>query len=179
MELDELKNDWNNLKTPETPVTDIQAMLSAGNHPVLKGIRRQVITEVVGWSAFLLCYYTMFDGDRKPLWLNAVLVVSVLFPVVHSLMGYSFSRFLVNGVTLKQSLTNYLAKVKVYALVSIAARLLFAAGLLLFFTYGLSFNGRYYLIAIIGAIFLFQVAMLGRLWARRLNSIRMAVTEFK
>lgn len=180
MELDELKNAWHTVKTPDKTAADIKAMLTENNHPVLKGIRKQVIIEVAAWSVFLLCYYTMFDGDTKPVWINLVLVVSVLLPLIHNLMGYSFARYLVNGKTLKESLTIYLAKVKVYATVSIGSRVLFAAGFVLFFTYGLSFNtAKYYSVAVIGLIFLAQLWMLFRMWARRINYIKSAVQGFE
>jgi hypothetical protein len=180
MELDDLKNTWQNVKTPETSATDIKAMLSENNHPVLKSIRTQVIIEVAAWSVFLLCYYTMFDGDTKPVWINAILVVSVLFPMVHNLMGYSFARYLVNGPTLKESLTIYLAKVKVYAAISISTRVLLAAGFIVFFTYGLTLNAaRFYSLAIIGAIFMLQLVILYRMWAKRLSNIKTAVLGFE
>ncbi|MFD2147943.1 hypothetical protein [Mucilaginibacter antarcticus] len=136
MELDELKNAWQNINTPNTPAHKIATMLSENNHPVLKGIRKQVIIEVAVWSIFLLCYYTMFDGDTKPVWVNAVLVVSVLLPIIHNLMGYSFARYLINGTSLKQSLIVYLSKVKMYAVVSIGSRVILAAGFVLFLLMG-------------------------------------------
>jgi hypothetical protein len=180
MELDDLKNTWQNVKTPQISAGDIKAMLSENNHPVLKGIRMQVIIEVAAWSVFLLCYYTMFDGDAKPIWINVILVVSVLFPVIHNLMGYSFARYLVNGNSLKESLTIYLAKVKLYAAISISSRVLLAAGFIIFFTYGLSLNAaRFYSLAIIGAIFLVQLFILYRIWAKRLSNIKTAVLGFE
>jgi hypothetical protein len=180
MELNELKNTWQQLKTPETATGEIGKMLSESSHPVLKGIRRQVLIEVVAWSVFILCYYTMFDGDTKPLWLNTVLIVSVLFPIVHNLAGYSFARYLVNGVTLKESLTIYLAKVKMYAAVSITSRLLLAIGFILFFSYGLSLNTtRYYSLAIIGSVFLLQLGALYRIWAKRLSALKAVTRSFE
>jgi hypothetical protein len=180
MELDDLKNAWQTVKTPDKAAGDIKAMLTENNHPVLKGIRKQVIIEVAAWSVFLVCYYTMFDGDAKPVWINVVLVVSVLFPIIHNLMGYSFARYLVNGKTLKESLTLYLAKVKVYAALSICSRVLFAAGFVVFFTYGLSFNAaKYYSVAIIALIFGFQLWVLSRMWAKRINNIKTAVQGFE
>jgi hypothetical protein len=180
MELDDLKNTWQNINTPDRSATDIKAMLSENNHPVLKGIRKQIIIEVAAWSVFLLCYYTMFDGDTKPVLINMILVISVLFPLIHNLMGYSFARYLVNGTTLKESLTTYLARVKLYAVVSISSRVLLAAGFIVFFSYGLSLNAaRYYSIAIIGLIFGFQLWVLYRMWAKRLLNIKTAVMGFE
>jgi hypothetical protein len=180
MELEELKNAWQNTEMPKRDITDIRAMLSENNHPVLKGIRKQGIIEVVAWSTFLLCYYSMFDGERKPAWVNLVLVMSVLFPLVHNLTGYSFARYLINGPTLKESLTAYLAKIKSYALVSIASRLLFAVGFIFFFVYGVSFNNvHWYLFGILGVIFGLQLWFLFRIWQKRLNSIKAAVKAFE
>lgn len=180
MELNELKTAWNNVKMPEKTAADIKAMLSENNHPVLKGIRKQIIIEVAAWSIFLVCYYTMFDGDTKPAWINIILVVSVLFPLIHNLMGYNFARYLINGSTLKESLTTYIARVKVYATVSISSRFLLAVGFILFFTYGLSLNAaRCYSLAIIGLIFGFQIWMLYCIWAKRINSIKGAVQGFE
>lgn len=64
-------------------------------------------------------------------------------------MGYRFAKYLVNG------------------------------GLLLFFAYGLNFNTKKYIsLAIISLIFLIQLSILYRLWAKRLNNLESAVMVF-
>lgn len=179
MELDELKYAWDTIKTPVKSTDDIKLMLSENRHPVLKKIRKQLTIEIVGWSVFLICYYTMFDGNHKPIWINITLIVSVLLPLIHNLMGYRFAKYLVNGVTIRESLKNYLSKVKIYAIVSIICRLFFVIGLLLFFTYGISFNTQKYAsLAIIILIFLIQLSLLYRVWAKRLKSLESIVTIF-
>ncbi len=52
MELNDLKNTWQNVATPHTDHAAIKAMLSESNHPVLKGIRKQVVIEVSFWEPF-------------------------------------------------------------------------------------------------------------------------------
>lgn len=179
MELDELKHAWGKIETPIKSTVDIKLLLSENKHPVLKKIRMQLTIEIIGWSVFLICYYTMFDGNHKPIWINITLIVSVLLPLIHNLMGYRFAKYLVNGPTIKESLKNYLSKVKIYATVSIICRLSFMIGLLLFFTYGLNFNPKKYIsFAIIILIFLIQLFILYRLWAKRLNNLKNAVTAF-
>jgi len=179
MELAELKHAWDTIETPVKSTDDIKLMLSENGHPVLKKIRKQLIIEIIGWSVFLLCYYTMFDGDHKPIWINITLIVSVLLPLIHNLLGYRFAKYLVNGATIKESLKNYLSKVKIYATVSIICRLLFMTGLLLFFTYGVSFNTKKYVsFAIIILIFLVQLSILCRLWAKRWKKLENVVTVF-
>src|SRR5690606_29518805 len=99
-------------------------------------------------------YYTLFDGNLKPLWVNILLVLSVLLPLIHNLMGYRFAKYLVHGANIHESLKNYLAKVRIYAIISIISRQIYLTGLLVFFTYGLSFNtSKYILLAVIGLIF--------------------------
>lgn len=172
MEIDELKSAWNNMETPETTNEEIKRMLQENKHPVLKGIRRQAVAEVIGWSVFLAVYYSMFNGTEKPLWLNMLLIGSVLLPLMHNLMSYRFAKYLVKGDTIKQSVMNYLSNVKVYAVVSVAARAIFAASLLLFLTYGIKFTEAKYLsLIIVILVFLIQLGILSKLWQKRLLKI--------
>ncbi|MBW4890439.1 hypothetical protein KXQ82_11955 [Mucilaginibacter sp. HMF5004] len=179
MELDQFKSEWNNMETTKKSIDDLQTMLLENKHPVLKGIRKQLVIEITGWIVFLLCYYTMFDGSGKPLLVNALLIVSVLLPLVHNLMGYRFAKYLINGASIKASLANYLAKVKIYAFVSIAARVIFIVGLLSFFTYNLSFNSnRYMAIAIIGLTFTVQMVFLSSIWLKRIKNLQKTFLAF-
>ena len=180
MELHELKSTWNTVKTPTISTSEIQVMLSENKHPVLKGIRKQLTIEIIGWTIFLLCYYSMFDGNMKPLWVNILLISSVLLPVIHNLMGYRFSKFLVHGSNIQESLKNYLAKVKIYAIISIISRQIYLTGLLLFFTYGLSFNtSKYISLAVIIVIFLIQLLLSCKIWAKRLKNLGNAIKTFR
>lgn len=87
-------------------------------------------------------------------------------------MSYRFAKHLVNGNTIQASVSNYIANVKAYASISIAARVLFAGGLLVFLTYGIKFTEAKYLsLAIIILIFLVQLAILANLWIKRLNKL--------
>ena len=179
MELIDLKNAWDTAETPIKSTDNIKLMLSENRHPVLKNIKKQSTIEIIGWSIFLGCYYTMFDGYHKPLWINIILIVSVLLPLIHNLMGYWFAKYLVNGDTIRESLKNYLSKVKIYAIVSITCRFFFIIGLLVFFTYGISFNvTKFISLAIIILIFLIQLLILYRLWAKRLKRLENAITIF-
>lgn len=176
MELQELKSVWNRIETPAKTIEDLQLMLLENKHPVLKGIRKQITIEIFGWLVFILCYYTLFDGDRKPIWINTILIVSVLLPLLNNFMGYRFAKYLVKGATVSKSLAIYLAKLKTYAYVSVILRLVFVTGLVLFFTFGLNFNtGKYVSFALIILIFTVQLFLLYKLWVKRLNRLETAV----
>ncbi|MBZ4188464.1 hypothetical protein [Niabella beijingensis] len=176
MEFDELKHNWDAVKTPVKSIEAIRAMLAENRHPVLKEIRKQLTLEIAGWSVFLLCYYTMFDGHLKPVWINLILIIAVLMPFIHNIMGYRFVKYLVDGKTIRESLEHYLVKMRVYAIVSIISRVLFMTGLLVFFTYGLGLNGKKYIfIIIVPLIFLF---MLFRIWSGRLAKLKKQIAAF-
>ncbi len=167
------------VRTPEISTTEIQVMLSENKHPILKDIRKQLTIEIIVWCTFLTCYYSMFDGDRKPVWINILLILSILLPIIHNLMGYHFAKYLVQGANIQESLKNYLSKVKIYAIISITSRQIYLTGLILFFTYGLNFNtSKYITLAVIGLIVLVQFLILCRIWGKRLKNLKNSLKSF-
>ncbi|HKG07734.1 MAG TPA: hypothetical protein VKB19_14790 [Pedobacter sp.] len=176
MELDQLKSEWNKAETPVKTNEQLKAMLSESKHPVLKEIRRQIIIEVTGWTAFLLCYYTMFDGHQKPLFINLILVGALLCALIHNLSGYSFSRHLIDGGNIRTALEHYLSRIKNYALVSVLTRLLFMAGFITFFTYNIQFNTfKYAMLGVFGLIIIGQLIWLSRVWSGRLKKLQLVL----
>jgi hypothetical protein len=180
MELDQLKSDWNaSANAPKTSEA-LKTMLSENRHPVLKEIRKQVVIEFIGWSAFLLCYYTMFDGQEKPIWANLLLINSICCSLIHNAAGYSFSKYLIRGADLKSSLRYYLSKIRNYAFFAVLTRFLSFAGFLVFFTVNIEFNTfKYVMLAVLVLILLAQLAWLSRLWAKRVGALRTAVLAFE
>lgn len=179
MELDQLKSAWNAVQTPVKTNKELSDMLIESKHPVLKEIRRQFVVEIVGWSAFLLCYYTMFDGDQKPIFINVLLITGMLFALIHNISGYSFAKYLVNGSTIKSSLEKYLSKIKIFASVSIFSRLMLMAGFLAFFTYNINFtSSKYILLGVVIIVFLVQLVWLFNLWTKRLRVLNDTINHF-
>lgn len=179
MELDQLKSTWNTSEVSSKTTEELKTMLLESRHPVLKEIRKQFAIEIAGWSVFLLCYYTMFDGDQKPVLVNLILVIAVLCSLFHNLMGYNFSKYLIGGSNVKTSLERYLSKIKSFAVVSVCTRLLFMAGFLLFFTYNIQFNAiKYLLLGATGLVFLAQLVWLGNLWNKRIRTLARTIGDF-
>ena len=179
MELDQLKSTWNTPEVSSKTTEELKTMLLESRHPVLRGIRKQFAIEIAGWSVFLLCYYTMFDGDQKPVLVNLILVIAVLCSLIHNLTGYSFSKYLISGSNIRASLEHYLSKIKSFAVVSVCTRLVFMAGFLLFFTYNIQFNAtKCLLLGAMGLVFLAQLVWLGNLWAKRIRTLTRAIGDF-
>lgn len=178
--MDTLKSAWKGMQTTNTQHDALRNMLLERKHPVLKHIRAQMIIEVIAFSVLLLVYYDFFDGDRKPLYLNLLLVVSLLFAIVHSVTGYIMARRKIKGDNLAQSLTRSLSAVRRFAIVSVSSRAATAICLLLFFTAAISFNTMKY--AVLGGIlliFLVQVWILVRMWRNRIRQLQASVQSLK
>lgn len=180
MEIDDLKSDWNAIKSIPKSEETLLLMLQENKHPVLKSIRKQIVIEVAGWGIFLMVYYSMFDGSEKPLWVNMVLISTLLLPIFHSIYGYYYNKYVaVNGLNVKKALEQLYNKLQNYALFSVVVRIGFVCGLLLFFTYNIDFTTtKYYSLLVIGVVFLVQLFVLYRIWNKRLNRIRETIYAF-
>ena len=178
MELDELKSDWKNL-TPDTKTGDaLRQMVQKNSHPVLKGIRRQLVIETALFTVFLLIYYSGFEGSQKPLYANVLLVTAMLLVIGHNILGYLAAQNIVAGSDLKESLENYLAKVRRYAIVSVSSRAAASMCLLLFFSSTVTFSSGKLLI-LLGMILVIpvQVFFLSRIWRKRIRSLKKVLRQ--
>ena len=179
MELNNLKEIWKSTGTTNLkPESLIHGMIREKNHPVLKGIRRQLIFESSIWIIFLITYYNIFDGDQKPFYANLLLVAAVILLVIHNVTAFQSQQKLIKGVNLKQSLETYLSSVRIFKAYSIATRVLAIICFLLFFTSIITFNTYKYGV-LVGMILLIpiQVLLLIRLWNKRINRLRKLLKE--
>ncbi|GAA4437364.1 hypothetical protein GCM10023091_16470 [Ravibacter arvi] len=179
MENDPLKSAWHNIATPQKNDAELTSILKESAHPVLKEIRRQLLFETVAFSLFLLVYYDFFDGDRKPLYANLLLVGVLLLVIGHNVAGYLIARRGITGSNIRQALTNRLSGMKTYAFVSVTLRVLSAAGLWFFFISVMDLDAhRYGLLALGMVIVSVQVFFLSRIWAGRIKRMKEAIAGF-
>jgi len=179
MEQDALKSAWQGIVNVPKSNTEVKSMMRESAHPVLKRIRKQLIIESAVFTVFLFVYYDFFDGDRKPLYANVLLVTAILFILLHNIMGYMLTRRRVKGNTIKQSLEDHLYKMKVHAVVSVVSRVLVAACFLLFFTSVITFNaGKYWILAVAILVFTIQIALLSRIWMKRIKQMKRTTDSF-
>ncbi|WP_256004892.1 hypothetical protein [Pedobacter deserti] len=178
MELEQLKSEWKATNNVEKGLADLQGMLLENKHPVLKQIRKQLTIEVVGWTAFVSCYYTMFDGEQKPIGVNITLIIAVLASLMHNIVGYDLSKNLMKGTTISESLQNYLRKLQRYAINSVVLRVIFTSGLLLFFSYNIEFDTtKYYLLGILILLIAVQLLFHIRTWSKQISSVKKSIGD--
>jgi hypothetical protein len=173
MAQDLLKTAWQGMNTETKNYNDLQHMVREKTHPVLKGIRKQLIIEIAAFTIFLVVYYDFFDGDKKPWWANLLLVSAMVFVIVYNLVGYWLTQRRIKGSTLQQSLGDQLNKMKTYAVAFMASRTLAIASLLIFFGSVISFNTtKYWIMAGILLTVLIQLGLLSWIWLARIRRLR-------
>lgn len=179
MNEDTLRSAWHDIGANPKSNAEIKNMMQGKSHPVLKRIRKQLIVETAAFTVFLFVYYDFFDGRDKPLYANILLVASLLFVIMHNMIGYTLTRQPVTGNTIKQSLTMHLARVKNFAVISVTMRVLSAVCLLLFFTSTVTFtDNKYRVLAVIIFIFIIQIAFLFRIWTKRISELGRTINNF-
>jgi len=173
MELDDLKSSWQSAGEGFKKEADILAMTRVSNHPSLKRIRRKLVFEAIILSFMLVVYYDWFDGDKKPVYANVLLVSSLLLYIVNDIVGYISMLNPVNGASIKLSIENYLVRIKRLAVCSLVFSILYSASLILFFTSVIKFTREKNFI-LLGMLILLTQLMLWshrvwRNWIRRLS----------
>lgn len=175
MDLHELKSQYQHLTTDSHDPEQLRKMLRANQHPVLKGIRLQLLLEGVFWTLFLLVYYDFFDGHLKPFLWNLALVGAVAFLLVHTFLGYQISNRAIYGTNIRESLQQYLSRIRKYARISIGSRVLAIITIMGFFLSTVPATpSRYGQGGLILLIISVQIYLLYRIWAKRINRVQHA-----
>ena len=180
MELNELKSAWKNTGEALKSEVEIQKMTKINNHPSLKKIRRKLLIESMGLTLFLIVYHDWFDGHTKPMYVNALLVSSVVLYVLNDVVGYISLVKPVSGLNLKVSAQKFLARIKRLAVLSLIISMLYGSTLVLFFTSVISFTKTKYLV--LGAIVLVFLVMTyysWKIWNRWIKNLKLQVQDFQ
>lgn len=180
MELDDLKSSFRNAGKGQLSRSSLEKMMLGHHHPVLKGIRRQLIIESVLWTLFLAVYYDFFDGHLKsPAW-NMLLVLSVAGMLVHNVLGYRVSRNPIKADNILRSLEKYLNQIRKYSKVSIASRVLAIAMLFGYFISTIELTEeKYWSLGLLGLIFPVQAYLLNIVWSKRINTVNEVYQKLK
>jgi len=179
MEIEEIKNLWASQPIEKKSKEVLAEMLKIKSHPVLKKIKTQLLLEMIAWLILLAVYYTMFDGEKRPWFINFVFVLGLLQAVTYNLSGYLAARNLIQGDNLSISFINYLRQLKKFRSSAIGSRLLLMTGLLLFFSYGHELNSKRIIAMLsISSIFILQLWLLYQQWTKRIGKLEAISKSF-
>lgn len=178
--MDPLKAAWDSTPTPSRNTAAIAAIIDKQASPVMRKIRKQLLIELLGYTAFLIAYYDFFDGDKKPFYLNALLVVSVLFLLAYNVFGYTLAKNPVMGNSLLDSMQQQLQQLKRFALISVACRVLAMAGIFTFFLANIHWNNsKYAAVGVIAILTLLAVFVHRSIWVGRIKRLRYTIAALK
>jgi hypothetical protein len=180
MELDDMKSYWQQLPAESTRPEALKQMVKENRHPVLKGIRRQLVIEMVGWLIFLIVFYDFFDGHKRSLYLNLLVIGAGIFVVAHNAFGYLMARNLKAAGNLASTLSRYLTRTKTYAIISVASRVASTTAILMFLTDTIHFTKeKYVILAGVVVLFAIQIGLLIRLWIKRIMNLEASIQELR
>lgn len=134
MDIDELKNTWQNAGTINTAQQHALIKSALNNNPNSKRMKLRHTFEAVCLMIFLAVFYGAFDGDMKPLWVNIQLVSAVLFYIVIRMRGVYILYNPTKATSLQDSLSFFQKKLKRMAMASSVSAFIFGLSLILFFT---------------------------------------------
>lgn len=167
--MEELKAAWQNMGAGHKSPEELKHYLR--KLPVRRSVLFQMILETAVFTLFLVFYYDAFDGDKKPLYLNLLLAGAVGFVILHNLAGIVQAVNVLKGKHLRDVLSKYVSRLKIFAVVSVASRVGMYICLLLFFTYAIEMNTfKIWLLAGVGIVFLGQMLLLVRIWLKRIKA---------
>ncbi|NMH87000.1 hypothetical protein [Flavivirga algicola] len=174
MELDDLKSEYQNMNNDNSKsIESINKMKYSSKHPVLNGIKKQLVLESVIWILILIVFYDFFDGHLKAFYWNVLLVISILLVLIHNMLGFMVVKKPINDHNIKNSLKKYLNKIKRFSRVSIISRVLAFVIFMGFLTSNIIWDSHkiwtstvFFSIAVV-----VQVYFLNRVWRQRVKKI--------
>lgn len=180
MELNDLKSGWQHAGDGHKTETDLKNMTKVMNHPSLKKVRTKLLIEVILMTLFLFLYYSGFDGDKKSLLVNLLLVSSVILILLNDLIGYISISRPAKGGNLKINIQNYLRRIKRLSVLSICFSFLYSVSLIVFFSASITFTPRKYLIVagFISILFL-SVYFSYRIWSKWIGNLKNLSVEME
>lgn len=179
MELNDLKQGWQNAGGNVKTEEDLAKMTKIAHHPTLKKIRTKLVAETIGLLLFLTVYYDWFDGDKKPITVNVLLVTSLVLYVLNDVIGYLSIARPVQNINLKLSVEKYLYNIKRLSHFSLAISFLYSVCLIVFFSSVIHFTKEKAFILLGFSVVLFQMTFFSqRIWAKWIKSLQAQVNEF-
>ncbi len=179
MELNELQSGWKNVSSHLRTEEDLESMTKILNHPVVKRIKTRLTIQIILLLTFLFVYYDWFDGDQKPFYANLALIAGLILYVLNDIVGYISLTRPVRNTNLKQSVTDYLTRVKRLSLFSLLVTLLYSSSIIIFFTSTMAFTKEKWLVLLFSTVIVVQLIILSsKLWLRWIKKLNQQIADF-
>ena len=146
MDIDDLKADWQNAGGEIVNDEKLKLMTRISQHPTLKKLRIKLILETVFLTVLLFVYYDGFDGDKKPLYANALLVSSVLLYIANNVLGFLFIKNPIRAENISLSIQKHVITLKRLSIFSLLSSVVYAVTLIFYFSVSIKFTSFKYVL---------------------------------
>ncbi len=169
MNIDDLKSEWQHAARELHTEKELAMMTRVRNHPALRKIRIKFVIEIAALTGLLFLYYDALDGAEKPIYINILLISSILLYILNNVLGYiQIQNPPVSG-NIRESLEMQARSLKRLARLSMVSSVVYAAASLLFLTYQTVFTQRKYIILSALIIVFAQLFYYSRIsWKRKI-----------
>ncbi|WP_221392371.1 hypothetical protein [Dyadobacter sp. NIV53] len=179
MDINDLKSEWQNAGNNFVDEEKLKLMTKINQHPGLKKLRTELFFDAIILTAFLIFYYDGFDGDKKPILINAFLIASILIYIGNNVFGYKLIKNPVRAENILASVERYILVLKRLSITTIIASVLYATTFTLFFTISLpSTPKKYIAIAVMVLIFGSVRYAYYKRWQQKIDHFRQLLNEF-
>ncbi len=179
MDLNELKSGWQKAGGSFKSEADLRRMTRIMNHPSIKKIRTKLVIEIIVLLFILFIYYDWFDGDQKPFYANLALVAGLLLYIVNDVIGLICILKPVNTMNLKESVAEYLMRVKRLSVFSVIIAFLYSISIMIFFASAINFTKEKGLVLVFSSVIMFQLILLSfNVWKKRIDNLKQQVADF-
>jgi hypothetical protein len=180
MELNDLKSNWQNAGGTSKSESDLQKMTKIAGSSAMQRLRKKLVIESIALLMFSLVYYDWFDGDKKPVYANVLLLSGVLLYILNDVIGYIAISNPISGLNLKLSIQNYLQRVRHLFMFSLIISVLYGISLLVFFSSVIHFTKeKGLLLAGLIATLSLMYFLSFRIWNSWLTNLRRQAKDFE
>jgi len=149
MDINDLRAEWQNAGGGLVNEEKLRLMTKISQHPTLKKLRIKLILETVFLTILLFVYYDGFDGDKKPLYANVLLVLSILLYITNNVVGFLYIKNPVRANNISLSVQNHIIVLKRMSVFSLLSSVIYAVTLLFYFSVSIKFTSLKYVLVII------------------------------
>lgn len=175
-----IKSIWQSIDTVPVYKAEIKAMLSDRSHPTLKRLNKRLTIEAVAFTGFLSLYYVFFSINPKPLFLEMILVSTLLFSILNNFIPYRLLKKTVKGNDIKSILQHYLFKIRSHTTIFVIGRLIVIACLFLFTTFVNTNNPvQFAILAFMILVLVIQIVLFSRYWTKRFKQLKYTISHLR
>jgi len=180
MDINDLKKSWATLNHDDLDKGQLQKMIRVKNHPTLQKLRIKLLTEIILLTLFLFIYYDALDGNKKPVYINLLLISGILLFIINNAIGYLFVKKMIYLPNIVSSIQRQIVILNRMFALSIISSVFYSVTLLLFLTVSIDFTNTKYFI-LIGILLAFSVMFFVsfKTWNARINHFRQLLADFK